>query len=524
MTKYKQLHVACPSCPSSDAYVEYEDGHGWCFACSSYFNNNKKMDDIEYSYEYLPWRGITKQTMEHYECLTKIAPNGEPVAISFPYPNGAMKIRDLNAKEFRWKYDTGQDPGKAGLFGRNRFAAGSHKYVTITEGEIDALSLYQVLKSPVLSVRSAASSVGDCTVDRAYLNSFDRIYLAFDNDAAGKEATRAVAKLFNYDKIYHVKFSNRKDANEYLAAGEVDDLRNIWWNSKKYQPDTIISSFQAFEEILSTSPKYGVPYPFPSLNAMTYGIRTGETVLLTAQEKVGKTELMHHIEYQLLKETNDNVGAIFLEEPRQRHLQALAGIHLGRPVHLPDSGVPASEIISAAKEAIKSDDRLHIYTHFGSDDPETILDTVRFLTTSRACRYILFDHISMAISGNLGKDNRLAIDYLSTKLEMMVKELDFSLIMVSHVNDEGKTRDSRYPTKVADITINATRDLMSADPNVRNTVNISVPYNRYCGRTGPCCSLLYDQSTQKYTEVAANDNEETGSTQDRQSFSQKLAA
>lgn len=30
-------HQACPKCPSSDAYWEYEDGHGFCFSCNTYF-------------------------------------------------------------------------------------------------------------------------------------------------------------------------------------------------------------------------------------------------------------------------------------------------------------------------------------------------------------------------------------------------------------------------------------------------------------------------------------------------------
>jgi hypothetical protein len=30
-------HQACPKCPSSDAYWEYEDGHGYCFSCNTYF-------------------------------------------------------------------------------------------------------------------------------------------------------------------------------------------------------------------------------------------------------------------------------------------------------------------------------------------------------------------------------------------------------------------------------------------------------------------------------------------------------
>lgn len=495
--KIVKLHEPCPSCTSSDAYCEWEDGHGYCFSCNSYFNHNKKDDTEDYTYEYIPIRGITHNTLSFYDVKTKIAPNGEPVSIGFRYSNGSYKIRSFNGKDFR---STGEI-SKAGLFGKDKFAAGSHKYVTITEGELDALSLYQVLKSPVVSVQSSVVAVRDCSVDRAYLNSFERIYLAFDSDTAGKEATRAVAKLFDPSKVYHVRFSNRKDANEYLLVGEDGELKNIWWNSRQYVPDNIVNSFLEFEKILSTPAKYGIPYPFPTLNDMTYGIRTGETVLIAAPEKVGKTELMHAIEYKLLQETDDAIGAIFLEEPKLRHLQALAGIDLKCPVHLPDSGVSTDEIISAAKRAIKTDERLHLYSHFGSDNPETILDTIRFLASARSCRFILFDHISMAVSGSGDKDERLALDYLATKLEMMVKELDFSLIMVSHVNDEGKTRGSRYLTKVSDITITAQRDLMNIDPVVRNTVHLSIPYNRYCGRTGPAGSYIFNQTTQSYSEV-----------------------
>ena len=48
-----------------------------------------------------------------------------------------------------------------------------------------------------------------------------------------------------------------------------------------------------------------------------------------------------------------------------------------------------------------------------------------------------------------------ALDYLSTRLEMMVKELNYALIIVSHVNDFGQTRGSRYISKISDIRIDA---------------------------------------------------------------------
>jgi len=329
------------------------------------------------------------------------------------------------------------------------------------------------------------------------------VYLAFDNDAPGKDAVAAVAKLFDYDKVYHVKWDTRKDANEFLQHNEIDELRNIFANAKKYKPDNIISSFEEYRKFLNEPPKQGVPYPFKTLTDMTYGIRTGESVLITAQEGIGKTELMHAIEYTILKETKDNVGAIFLEEHPKRHVEALVGIHLGKPVQLPDCPSSPAEKDAAFREIVQEDDRLHLFVHHGALDPENLLDTIRFLVAARGCRYVLFDHISMAISGLEGSmDERRTIDYLSSKLERLVQELDFALIMVSHVNDDGKTRGSRYVSKLAHTRIDITRDLLSDDPTVRNTTNLFVSKGRFGMKTGPAGQLLFDAEKYRFTEIA----------------------
>jgi len=521
MSKIVDQHIPCDDCGSSDAKCTYEDGHSYCFSCLTYTPPPKKEFytlDEQYTFEYLPWRGINQETFRHYEAKTKIDASGKPVSIGFPYPNSSYKIRQLDKKAFH----TQGDIAKAGLFGRNKFTAGVHKYVTITEGELDALSLYQVLKSPCVSVRSSVTAQHDCAVDRSWLNSFERIYLAFDSDEQGRSAADSVAKLFDYSKVYCVRFPGgaRKDANDYLRNGERDELVALWWNAKKYLPESIVSSFTDFDKIIREVPKQGVPYPFPTLNYMTYGIRTGESVLITAQEGVGKTEVMHAIEHQLLTETDDPIGAIFLEEPKRRHLQAIAGIHLQRPAHLPDSGVSDEDTFQAVQDVVRVDERLHIYSHFGSDDPEVILDTIRFLVSARGCRYILLDHITMVVSGLGGKDERTSLDYLSTRLEMMVKELDFALVIVSHVNDDGLTRGSRNISKIADIRIDLYRDITSVDPIIRRITRLVVSKNRFCGRTGPAGELLFDPATYTLTEdlghgllqVANNDNHQ-GNTQ-----------
>lgn len=505
-SKLLEGHLPCPLCRSTDAYSLYDDGHGYCFSCLEvhpYSNNHKKRDlDLSFTYEYLPWRGVTRDTMAFFDVKTKISEEGEPVALGYRFPNGSYKIRNLAEKEF---YTEGKI-SDAGLFGRDKFSAGGSKWVIITEGELDALSYWQVLCGSyagcVVSVQSSSSAGRDCAHDRAFLNAFDEIILAFDGDEPGRRACEEVARLFDFNKVKQIKFTKRKDANEHLVAGEVEELKKLFWNAKKYQPEQIVTSIDDFKVILAEKQSDGWPYPFPQLNDMTYGIRRGESVLFTAQEGVGKTELMHAIEYKLLKEFLDvNIGAVYLEEPKRRHLQSLAGIHLGCAAHLPDTTCTDDQVVRALEEVLHSDlrdERLYLYSHFGSDDPDSLLDIIRFMVSVRSCSVIILDHITMCVSGLAGEDERKALDYLSTRLEMMVKELNFALILVSHVNDDGRTRGSRYISKVADIRVDATRDLVHPDAVVRNTVKLVVSKNRFSGRTGPAGEYEYLPELQRY--------------------------
>lgn len=498
-----KIHQPCLDCGSSDALAIYDDGHTYCHKCKAHHNGEHVTEettneDFEYSFQYVPMRGLTQATMEKFNILTKVDPNGTPVAQGYTYPNGAVKIRNLLKKDFRAKGDM----SNATLFGKDRFNAGSARSITICEGELDAASVYQLLgsKYPAVSVRSASSARKDCAAEFEYLNSFESIYLCFDGDEPGQRACREVAGLFNFNKVYHVKLDKYKDANDYLTNGAEREFLSTWHNSKKFLPEGIISSDSDVLEIFKEATAVAVAsYPWPTLESLAKGIRYKEIVLLTAQEGIGKTEIFRGLEYHLLQTTDVNIGVIHLEEGKRRFYDGLAGYELKVPAHQ-DPYLSAEEKFEAYKKARKRDDRLHFYTHFSSDDPDAILDSIRFMAGACECKFIFLDHITMLVSGTAEGDERRLLDYISTKLSFMVEELDFCLFLISHINDDGKTRGSRNISKVADLHVQLIRDIEAADPTERNTTRLLIKKNRFAAVTGPAGSLIFNPDTYIITE------------------------
>jgi twinkle protein len=382
------------------------------------------------------------------------------------------------------------------LFGRDRFDPGSAPAVIITEGEEDAAAARDILgeKYAIVSVQSGSSAKADVTADREWLNSFNKIYLCLDNDDVGKKATKEIARVFNYNKVYHIPLSKFKDANDYLINGAAEDFRLVFYGSKRFMPEGIVSSWSEFRDILKGQLEKPIgTYPFQQLGNMARGLREGEIVLFDAPEGVGKTEIIRAMEYHLLRTTDHNIGCIHLEESKKRQLLGLVGLSLQQPLHL-DEDITLNEegIFEELKKLTKRDDRLHIYSHFGSEDPDVLLDAIRVLVGALNCKFVFLDHITQIVTGLKLDDERRVLDYLATRLAMMVEELNFCLILISHVNDDGQTRGSRLIAKAADLRVSLVRDVENEDPFIRNTTRLLVRKNRWASSTGPAGNLYFD--------------------------------
>lgn len=453
------------------------------------------------TYEYVPIRGLSKKTLEFFGHKVKVDEDGNPVSIVYPLGN-AVKERVLGPeKKFAYHgYDENTQP----LAGMHLFPAGGSKTVTITEGEDDMAACYEMMGHyPVVSViHGASGAVGDCKKAYKYLDSFDKIYVCFDNDEPGRKAQEQVAKLFNPNKVYIVSLSKHKDARDYLVNKDVDEFKKTWWAARKFIPRQILGTVSEMKTVLMRDPiKSIASYPFPTLNRMTYGIRPREITLFLAPPKIGKTEIFRAIEYHILKNHEDvNLGIIHLEENEQRTLQGLLTYESKVPIHLPDSGIGKEDQCAILDKLLVRDDRLYVYSHFGSDDPNSILDHIRLMVTVLGCKVIFLDHLSMLVSGIETDDERRKLDYLMTRMSLMVNELDFHLAMICHVNENGGSRGSKAPEQLANTIISLYRDKENQEDDERNSTYLTIRGNRFGAHTGPAGVLKFDPQTFILTE------------------------
>lgn len=496
-------HLPCPDCGSNDALAVYPD-HSFCFSCkkttkfSSHTLQEKPLTDSKaYTEQQVSYRGHSVASLQKYGVKLRVLDDGTISEALYPYPKGAIKHRVLAEKKFYWDNYKAQGPG---LFGKDKFGAGAGMAITVTEGEEDALAVYEMLghKYPAVSVQSSSQALADCRADFDYLNSFEKIYLCFDNDEVGKKTLEDVSGLFPFEKIYIVNKTKYKDANDYLLNGAIKEYTQVWWNAKRHDPENIVSSFADIEAAILVPKKKAIcTFPFRQLQEATMGIRTGETYLFKALEGIGKTEMLGAIEYHAVKTTDYPIGLIHLEEDLQRSAFRFVNYEVKQPVHLEGvTGYTNQEIFNIYKEVAREDNRIHFYKRGKNDtDTSAFLNAIRFMVKSAGCKIVGFDHITrMATSFRL-LDERKELDFIATKLSEMAEELDFALLMISHVNNDGDTRGSKNISKEAWTVINLYRDKLADDPIERNTTYMEIEKNRHASVTGPVGAVYFDPAT-----------------------------
>ena len=529
-------HESCPSCGSSDNLARYSDGHAVCFSggCNHYEHGNgqigqpvnkKPARSLEMTgvVAAITDRRISQDTAKRYGVTVEYGTDGKISKHHYPYYHKdtgnaiGTKVRIVDNKSF---YSTGGFDD-SGLFGQQAFKAGG-KYITITEGETDALAVNEMFdgKWPVVSIRSgAAGAAKDIKANLEWLETFENVVICFDNDKAGQEAAKSVLDLFTPNKAKNVTLP-MKDAGDMLRDNKVQAFVKEWWNAKTYQPDGIVRGSDTWEMIIEQSDVKSIPYPWACLNELTHGFRPKELVTITSGSGMGKSQIVRELEHYLLGASEDNIGILALEEDIPKTALGIMSIEANKQLHL-DKTVTQEEKKGYWDQTMGSG-RIFMFDHWGSTSEDNLLGRIRYMAKGLDCKWIILDHLSIVVSDQDNGDERKAIDSIMTNISKLVQETGVGLFLVSHLRrpsgskaheDGGKIslgelRGSAAIAQLSDIVIGLERDQQHADPETRNTTCVRVLKNRFVGLTGPACYLYYDKESGRMIETSCPTGDE----------------
>jgi twinkle protein len=532
----------CPECGSSDALQVYSDGHAFCYSCNHNFKDyhahiekegttvlgtekqTSAKDTVfvpmlsfeaiqELEHKGFRERAIDKRVTSFFGVRSAVSSEGTVTDHYYPYTSAgelvAFKKREVATKSFSvvGSFD------KPELFGQSCFKEGG-KRVVLTEGECDAMAYAQACLTesgqiyPVVSMPSA-TGIKAVKNNRSWLRAFDEVILWLDNDEAGENGLKQVAKAIGFDKVKVVK-GLEKDANDVLLKhGSKEAMRHVW-DAKPYSPAGIISDPEVlWEQLEEYNNVVSVPYPdcLTGLNEKVKGMRPGEITLWTSGTGSGKSTLLREIMLHLLETTDDKIGLVSLEEAPAETARKLAGMAINKnPVKEPI----AMDELRVGFDKVFTDNRCIVLDHHGAINDGSITDTLEAMCVMGA-KYLFVDHITILVSeGDEGLTGNEAIDKVMNNLLSIAKRHNVWIGLVSHLRkmttagssfEDGKLAsldDIRGSGSIKQISFDIlafSRNLTAASEAERNTINMAVLKSRYTGLTGNCGTAVYNYDT-----------------------------
>jgi twinkle protein len=439
---------------------------GWCFSCKTYVPNvyedkpegykppvgfKKSAEEIEAELKAIqkfksfamPDRKLILDSVSHYNVRVSVSEvDGEtPTAHYYPYyKNGELsgyKVRVVEGKKF-WSVG---DCNDVDLFGWKQAIQSGSKRLYITEGEVDAVSLYQILSSlqkeeyrdnlpAVVSLphgsAAASKDIARCVKDiRAY---FKDVVLVFDMDDAGKRAVEDVMKILPEAIVAALP---AKDVNACLTEGRAKACFNaVVFNAKKPKNTRLVMG-DTLIEAAKAPPQLGVPWPWKRLTKVTRGIRLGETIYIGAGQKQGKSEIVNTLAAHFIRELGWKVLLAKPEESNVKTVKMVTGKLAGRVFHDPNIPFDEAAYNEAAREIKDKLYLLNLYQHVGW---ETLKADIREAATE-GCKAIFIDPITNLTNGVNAADANTKLQEIAQELSAMALDLNVVIFIFCHLRN-----------------------------------------------------------------------------------------
>lgn len=549
-TTVEKLPHSCGSRDGLQVWVD-ENGKydGYCFSCKQFVANPyehhspghtpnvrfKSEEEIQRQMEEasslpvrnLPSRKLKDTYLEYFGIKVGVSQmDGEtPETVYFPYTNEdseliGYKVRLLDPKRM-WAIGTTRDSAP---FGWEQAKRAHGKKLFITEGEFDAVALFQILKEknkttqyadnnpPVISLPAGVDSVTKCL--GKYRSEIERyfkeIVLVFDQDAPGQTAIQEALKLFPHAQV--VNTLPEKDLNDCLIKGRSKAAHDALVFKASAPKNTRIINGKSLHEKAKKPPEWGLPWPFPGINHVTRGIRTGETIYLGAGAKMGKSELVDQLAAYFIEAFGWKVFLVKPEQPNEESYKRILSKIARHNFVDPTVEFDEEAFDEAGEKVGDSLELLDLYQHVGW---ETLEKDIRAAAAS-GCKAVFIDPITNLTNGMDAATANTKLQEIAQNLSALALDLDVVIFIFCHLRNPdggpdhsngGKVLASQFAGSRAmarschlmlGLEGNKDPDLSEEERNIRHLVALE---NRVTGETGRW-PLYWNKQTTVFKEMS----------------------
>lgn len=454
----------CPKCAeqgrdnSEDNLSTYADGQ-YCHSCG-YSAKEEPINGMIEKGEYraLTSRSLSKETCQKYDISigeftgnlgkNNYIDNGKVVVLNQSEKGKLVKQKIRSVADSHKTTQRG-DTKKNILFGQHAFTPNENRFITITEGEFDAASVYQTTDRPAVSITTGASGAKkELSQHLKWLNKWKYVILAFDNDEAGQAATQECLDLFEPGKV-RIAHWPLKDANEMLVANRGPEIMQCLWDAEEYAPEDIITVGDVIGEILDR-PVVGLELPWKPMTDIMYGLRPNEIICVAGGTGLGKTEFIKDIILHLGFHLKERVGLFSFEQKPADTMRRLIGGVIGKPLHIPGEWWDPKVIEETSK---MFDDVIYSCGRQGPMGIPELSNLIRYLCKAKGVKFFVVDHLK-ALAATM--TNKLTgVEDAMANLKGLCNELNCTIILVCHLakdkklsktgQDDESWRDGRVP-------------------------------------------------------------------------------
>ena len=184
--------------------------------------------------DYLKGRGISEKF------LNTFCRKGKYNSMMIPVVDEKGKIVSIKYRTLDKKLSS--EPGSLTNYFVNWHNVKDFSYVIIVEGEIDLLSCVEADCYNVISLPFGAKNVKCVDNQKLWLEKFEKIIIATDNDEPGRDGKERIKTLLSSisHKLYEVDLGKYKDFNEVLQAEGISKVKEIVENATNIEIDKSI--------------------------------------------------------------------------------------------------------------------------------------------------------------------------------------------------------------------------------------------------------------------------------------------